>query len=266
MNTTVLGLVGSPNREGLTYRLISAALEGAARAGTGTELVQIAEHRPAACEDCLPWVCSSRGKCSFEDAAFEFLSEKILSCGALVIGTPVYWSDTSAMVSRLFVKMLRVFAEAAPLAGRPALGIGVAGGTGNGLVTGLRPVYEFFQIMQLRALEPLPATRFNLEAALSRAAELGSELGKQAGRSEPFSGREERLAWYDGLPFLSLDRRGERRLLAGYAVRALPDAENLARELADADRLREAGEARRADEEVTRVYEAAVKLFEARRS
>ena len=27
-------------------------------------------------------------------------------------------------------------------------------GTGNGLVSGLRPVYHFFQMMQMRAIEP----------------------------------------------------------------------------------------------------------------
>ncbi|MBA7691749.1 hypothetical protein ES703_100302 [subsurface metagenome] len=38
-NKTVLGLVGSPNSEGLTNRLVTAALESAARAGAATELV-----------------------------------------------------------------------------------------------------------------------------------------------------------------------------------------------------------------------------------
>ncbi len=38
-NKTVLGLVGSPNSGGLTNRLVTAALEGAARAGAAIELV-----------------------------------------------------------------------------------------------------------------------------------------------------------------------------------------------------------------------------------
>jgi multimeric flavodoxin WrbA len=75
-----------------------AALKGAAQAGAATELIHMADHVVSACKDCLPWVCASNVKCSYEDAAFEFLSDKVLSCGALVLGTPVYWWDTSGMM------------------------------------------------------------------------------------------------------------------------------------------------------------------------
>ena len=37
----VIGLVGSPNPDGRTSQLVSAALEGAAQAGVATELIQI---------------------------------------------------------------------------------------------------------------------------------------------------------------------------------------------------------------------------------
>jgi multimeric flavodoxin WrbA len=53
----VLGLVGSPNREGRTAQLVTAPLEGASRAGASTELIQMADHVVDACKDCLPWVC-----------------------------------------------------------------------------------------------------------------------------------------------------------------------------------------------------------------
>ena len=61
-----------------------------------------------------------------------FSSEKLLSCGALVLGTPIYWWDTSGMVRYFFLKMFRVFARSAPLQGLPAFGIGVAGGRATG--------------------------------------------------------------------------------------------------------------------------------------
>ena len=48
------------------------------------------------------------------------------------------------MMQYFFLKMFRVFARSALLQGLHAFGIGVAGGMGNGLVTGLRPVYQFF--------------------------------------------------------------------------------------------------------------------------
>ena len=100
---TVLGLVGSPNCEGLTNQLVSAALESAARAGATTELLQMSDYVVNACRDCLPYVCSDNLKCTYEDENFEILSQKILSCGGLVLGTPVYWADTSGMVKYLIL-------------------------------------------------------------------------------------------------------------------------------------------------------------------
>ena len=108
-NKTVLGLVGSPNSEGLTNQLVSAALEGAARAGAAIELVHMADHVVNACRDCLPWVCKTNLKCTYEDANFEILSNKILNCGGLALGTPVYLWDTSAMVKYLILKMFSIW-------------------------------------------------------------------------------------------------------------------------------------------------------------
>ena len=262
----VLGLVGSPNREGRTYQLVRAALEGAERAGAPTELVQMTDHVVDACKDCIPWVCMANRKCTYEDPAFEYLCDKIFACGALVFGAPVYWWDTSGLVRYLVLKMFRVHARAAPLNGLPALGIAVAGGTGNGLVTGLRPIHHFFQTMQMRPLDPVPATRFNWTEALSRAAEQGAEIGKLAGGRTPFAGVEDRLMWYDALPYLNLTRAEERRLLAGLTTAALPPGSDpaLASGLARADELSAAGLRLESQEEITRVYQAGVEAFEAR--
>jgi hypothetical protein len=91
---TVLGLVGSPNRDGRTFQMVSAGLQGAARAGARVELVQLADHRVAACRDCVPSACADTQKCAYSDAGLEYLSEKLWSCGALILGTPIYWWDT----------------------------------------------------------------------------------------------------------------------------------------------------------------------------
>jgi len=261
---TVLGLVGSPNRDGRTYQMVRAALAGAAEQGVATELIQMADHVVEACKDCLPWECQTNRKCSYPDPAFEFLSQKLLDCGALVLGTPIYWWDTSGMVRYLMLKMFRVFARSAPLAGIPAFGIGVAGGTGNGLVSGLRPVYHFFQVLQMRAITPLPVTRFNWEAAVAQAGTLGACLAGTADRRHPFAGVEDRLLWFDQLPYLSLTRAAERRVLAAQVTAATVGAESdLGAGLARADLLAAHGAPLDALCEITRVYEAGVKTFEA---
>jgi multimeric flavodoxin WrbA len=256
--------VGSPNREGLTNKLVLAALKGAAQEGAATELIHMADHVVSACKDCLPWVCASNMRCSDHDIAFEFLSHKVHSCGALVLGTPIYWWDTSGMVRYFFLKMFRVFARSAPFHGLPAFGIGIAGGTGNGLVTGLRPVYQFFQIMQMRAIELLPATRFNLHTCLQKSEQLGGELARMAGTCIRFTSLEDRLQWYDNLPYQNLSRLAERRLLADLVINALADDDRkaLAARLVESDLLAAAGRTSEMAAEVTKVYDSAVKAFE----
>ena len=264
----VIGLVGSPNPEGRTNQLVSAALEGAAQAGVATELIQMSDHVVTACRDCLPWVCKDNLKCTFDDDAFKFYSQKIMDCGALILGTPVYWWDTSGLVKYLILKMFRVYAMSAPFHGLPAFGIAIAGGTGNGLVSGLRPVYHYFQMMGMRAIEPLPVTRFNFSAALQRSSELGAEIAKMADQRSKFRGLEDKLLWYDALPYLDLSRVDERRLLADLTVQGLPsdEAEPIALGLARANELEAAGRKLDAAVEITKVYNAGFKAFEARES
>ncbi len=118
--------------------------------------------------------------------------------------------------------------------------------------------------MQMRALEPLPATRFNFGAAVQRAGELGSQIAGMAQQRAPFAGLEERLLWYDALPYLGLSRAGERRLLADLTTAALPsDADTaIPRGLARADALAAAGQVLESLTEITRVYEAGVRELE----
>ena len=262
-NKTVLGLVGSPRSGGLTNQLVTAALESAAQAGTDTELVQMSDCVVNACRDCLPWVCLKNLKCTYEDENFEMLSQKILNCGGLVLGTPVYWWDTSAMVRYLILKMFRIFAMSGKLRGLPALGVAIAGGTGNGLISGLRPVYHFFQIMHMRALEPVPATHFNFKQAIKRAEELGHQIAGMVQERTPFSSWEESLLWYDSLPYLGGNLADERRLLAAITHEAIPEGRksDIDGELARADILAASGRSLDSMKEISKVVNSCSKVL-----
>jgi hypothetical protein len=78
----------------------------------------------------------------------------------------------------------------------------------------------------------------------------------------PFAGLEERLLWYDSLPYLGLSRAGERRLLADLTALASPTDTNAALGLARADALNAAGRPLESMTQVTQVYEAGFKAFE----
>jgi len=262
-NQIVLGLVGSPNKTGRTNELVKAALEGAKHAGAATELVQMSDCVVEACKDCLPWVCNTNQKCTYEDKNFELLSRKILDCGALVIGTPVYWGDTSGMIRYLFIKMYRIFSGSVQLKGLPSLGIAIAGGSGNGLTTGLKPIYHFFRTMQMRAIEPLPATRFDFDKAVKEAKLSGQRLARMVPSRTPFKSSEECWLSYGEMPYIGENRATERRLLAAIVYEAVPKArrQDVDGDLAKADIFASAGQSLDAMNEVTMVYNSCIKII-----
>lgn len=258
-----MGLVGSPNPDGRTNRLVDAALDSAAQAGATVEKIQMSRYVVKACKDCLPWVCLTNLKCTHEDEGFELLSEKILNCGALILGAPVYWWDTSGMVKYLILKMFRVHAMSGPLRGLPAFGIGIAGGTGNGLLSGLRPLYHFFQMMQMRALDPVPATRFDFDQALERSRELGGTIAGMVEARAPFRSYGERLLWYDNLPYLNENLAGERKLLAALMAEAVPEDQKseIKGDMARVDILLASGRPLDAQAEISKVYASTASLL-----
>ena len=262
----ILGLVGSPNKDGLTNRLVSRALEGAAKAGAATELVQMSDHLIETCHDCLPWVCRQNMKCTYEDPGFEFLSNAILNCKGLIIGTPVYWGDTSAQVRLLMIKMVRVCLSQIQnkhAMNLPAFGIAVAGGSGNGLLSALHPLYHFFRFLRFRAIEPLPVTKFNLKQSEITAEESGYKIAKMAEQHKPFENRNECQLWHDSLPYHGEDLTAERRLLAAIISEAVPEGnrEEIKGNLARADILAAAGNTLESITEISAIIDSGTEII-----
>jgi hypothetical protein len=93
---------------------------------------------------------------------------------------------------------------------------------------------------------------------------MGATIAGMAAARRPFDGVEDRLLWYDSLPYLGLTRAAERRLLAALASATLPDTADAAapRYLIEADALTAQGEPLKALQAITRAYEAGMKGFE----
>ncbi|UCD09214.1 MAG: flavodoxin family protein [Dehalococcoidales bacterium] len=256
MSKKIMGLIGSPRPDGLTNRLVASALRGAEEAGATTELVQMSECVVEACRDCLPWVCADNLKCTYEDPNLEIVSEKLLNCDGVVWGTPVYWGDTTAMVRLLMLKLFRLYARAQSFKGIPAFGIAIAGGSGNGLISGLRPLYHFFRIMWMRGINPLPVTRFDMDGALKKAELSGREVAEM--EKKLFESRDERDHWYDNIPYLALSNAEERKLLAAVTYEGLPEEKKklVQGSWAKVDILASAGETLESMNEASRIYDS----------
>ncbi len=98
MKIKVLGLAGSPRRDGNTDRLLDAFLAGARNTGAETKALQISALQIAPCDDCDG--CSLDGKCIVEDD-YQEVSEQIIAADVVVLSTPLYFSGLPAQVKCL---------------------------------------------------------------------------------------------------------------------------------------------------------------------
>jgi multimeric flavodoxin WrbA len=205
---TVLGIVGSPRKDGRSSRLVDAALEGARREGASVQKLYLVDYD----------VKSFKGA-GGSDEAYSYCPDELSTlCGsaeALVLGAPVYWGDINGL-TKDFMDTVTIGSAN----GKPALGIAIAGGTGKGLLSGVQSIYHFFYHKQMRGIDPTPVSRFNMEKALQQLTDSGARLARAAQAPTPFPGatRDERwpevVAYYASVAYLDGDPVDEFLMLA----------------------------------------------------
>jgi NAD(P)H-dependent FMN reductase len=271
----VLGIVGSPHRDGLTNRLVQGMLEGAEASGAECQTMYLSDYNLKPCVGCQGATCWEDGRCRFDERAYE-RNRMLGEADAVVFGAPVYIHDINGL-AKDFIDKVRVppragrYGPFGPTNGKPAVGITVAGGTGKGVLASLQAVYYgFFFLCGFRALHPLPVTRFSLTRAASETKARGRGLVQAAQNPSPFEpeGLGDRMAYYQSIELVNTDPVGDslyitqtiydelKGRLSTEVVRPIEDEMRAARELIDA------GRAVKAADPVWRAYLRAVKLWE----
>jgi multimeric flavodoxin WrbA len=92
----ILGIVGSPRKNGNTHVLVSQILAGARAAGAKTEIVLLGDLDLQECNGCHACWKGSHA-CGKRDDMLS-LYPKIAAADALVLGTPVYWYGPTAIL------------------------------------------------------------------------------------------------------------------------------------------------------------------------
>jgi multimeric flavodoxin WrbA len=95
----VLGIMGSPRRNGNTHVLVSEILRGARERDAYTEMLFLADLDIGDCNGCHQ--CWGGAKCPKGDDMLG-LYPKIIASDVLVFGTPVYWYGPTALM-KLFI-------------------------------------------------------------------------------------------------------------------------------------------------------------------
>ena len=223
----VLGIVGSPRREkGRTAEVVGRVLAGAEAAGAATEILYLVDESPEYCTHC-GHNCFGELDCAQESAA-TLRSQRVDEADALVLGAPVYCWQVNGLTAALLDKARLSTGpwSRGMMGGKPALGIAVAGGTGTGVFSALQSLYAWLCLWKFRALEPLPVTRFNFQAALQAAEDGGRRLVQLIQDPQPFADAAELLLYYDNLPYMSYGRLDEFRWLAQCISEAIVESKD----------------------------------------
>ncbi len=91
----VLGISGSPRRNGNSELLIREFMRGAESGGHKTELIVISELRISPCTSCGS--CQETGKCIIIDD-MQLMHEKLLQADCVVFASPIYFCGVSAQL------------------------------------------------------------------------------------------------------------------------------------------------------------------------
>jgi multimeric flavodoxin WrbA len=92
---TVLGIQGSPRKNGNTHILVDKVLEGARDAGARTEMLQLGDLTIRECDGCH--LCWQGDECPMDDDMTD-IYPKLVESDAVVFGTPLYWYGPTALM------------------------------------------------------------------------------------------------------------------------------------------------------------------------
>lgn len=119
----VIGISGSARKDGNTALIMRTVFEEVEREGIATELVQLAGRRMDGCRAC--YGCKGKGECVFRDDFFNECFAKMVKADGLLLGSPVYSADVSALM-KAFLERAGVVAATNPGLLRHKVGASVA--------------------------------------------------------------------------------------------------------------------------------------------
>lgn len=119
----VLLINGSPRKQGNTYTALHEVAVQLEKQGLESELVWIGVKPVRGCIACNK--CKERGdnRCVFNDDLTNQVIEKMASCDAVIIGSPVYWGQPSGQLLCLQQRML--YAGGGMFRDKPAAAVAV---------------------------------------------------------------------------------------------------------------------------------------------
>jgi multimeric flavodoxin WrbA len=120
MMRKILGIVGSPRRNGNTHILVAEILKGVRSEGAAGDVLFLDDLEVHECDGCH--VCWEGKECSKHDD-MNGIYPRIMECDGIIFGTPVYWYGPTALM-KVFIDRFVYFncpANRTKIRGKPAV-------------------------------------------------------------------------------------------------------------------------------------------------
>ena len=189
----IVGISGSPVKQGNTDTFLSTIIDSAAAKGLETDIVNLAEMNIKNCIHCN--YCLAKQKpgryCSLHDDAQQ-IYEKLETADIIVLASPVYFMRTSGMMAT-FIDRLRVFIFGNIIGGKLRNKIGISAGVswlrhGGMETTHLSHLFAFMTLDMIPATVHSSISPMGASAVSSRHGEAAFEPSVRIGVNEDKAG------------------------------------------------------------------------------
>ncbi len=144
----IIGINGSPRREGNTSRMLAALFETLRAEGIETELIQVGGTDIRGCLSCYACIRNRDRQCSAKQDCFNGIFEKMVAADGMVLASPTYFADITPELKALIDRSGFVSKANGGLF-RHKVGAGVVSLRRGGGIHAYDSINHLFQICQM---------------------------------------------------------------------------------------------------------------------
>ncbi len=138
----IIGIIGSPKKDGNTAYLVETALKSAKSAGADTDIINLESVNIEPCVGCD--ICKAMGECAIYDDIREIL-EIMMESDGMIIGSPVYFGSVTSQL-KILIDRSRPLRGSFRLKNKVCGAIAVGDSRNGGLESTISVIHNFLLI------------------------------------------------------------------------------------------------------------------------
>lgn len=147
-HVNVLGISGSPRKDGNTALLIRTIFKELNAKGINTELVQLSDVTIKGCMACGACVVNKHARCVMTDDYFNECFSKMLDADGIILGSPVYSAGVTAQIKALIDRAAIILAAHRGLF-KYKVGAAVVAARRGGAISAMDTLNHFLQSKEM---------------------------------------------------------------------------------------------------------------------